>query len=313
MVHPNAIAFLHGNGIGPVIGLGLPEVDVADDDILGPDAENTNLVHHKIIRADKGEVAYILDVEPRVGVGEVSAIVTLEGAAEPDDGGRVGAFLLILGALQEPSLEGLAVIEVQHLAATPLTTGHAGAIAHQGRLVHRSHGRRRETRQLIPLTGNRLGTGIVSGIVSGVVSGIVSGVLSLLGNSELFAVFSAGDGDVGRAVVEPVIGFYRNLEGVFAFAAATCAKLQPGGIGLGGPFLVGGEGNGHRAAGGSHGGIQRPGGNGNLPFHLHRRRGGFGLFLLLALLLPLLRLLAAPQHQHRQRRRQERYVLKVHH
>ena len=142
VVHPNAVAVLHGNGIGPVIGLRLLEVDVADDNVVGADAENANLVHHKGIRADKAEVAHVLDVEPGVGLGEVAAVVTLERAAEPDDGGRVGAFLLVLGALQEPGLKGLAVIEVQHLAATPLTAGHAGALAHQGSLIHSAHGRR---------------------------------------------------------------------------------------------------------------------------------------------------------------------------
>ena len=178
MVHPYALALLHGDSIGTIVRLGLPEVDVPDDDIAGADAENANLVHHKIIRADEREVAHILDIEPGMVAGKVAAVIALESTTEPDGYGRVVAFLFALGPLQEPGLEGLAVIEVQDLGATPLSSGHILAIAAklvQGNLSYRW---RDGTRQFVSLTRDRLGTGILTGILTGIFTRIFTGILS---------------------------------------------------------------------------------------------------------------------------------------
>lgn len=62
MVHPDAVAFLHRNGVCAVVGLGLAEIDVAYDDVGRADAEDADAVHHEAVGADDAEVPYIIRV-----------------------------------------------------------------------------------------------------------------------------------------------------------------------------------------------------------------------------------------------------------
>ena len=51
VIYPDAVTFLHGDGIGAVAGLGLLEVDVADNDVVCAHAEDAYLVHHEAVCA----------------------------------------------------------------------------------------------------------------------------------------------------------------------------------------------------------------------------------------------------------------------
>ena len=130
MVHPHAFALLHRHGVGAVVGLRLPEIDVPDDDVVRADAEDANPVHHEGVGAVEAQVGDVLDVEPGMGLGEIAAVLRSESAAEPDGYGRMVALLLGLGPVQEPGLEGLAVVEMEDVGrGSRVAAGHARGVA----------------------------------------------------------------------------------------------------------------------------------------------------------------------------------------
>ena len=143
VVHPDAVAFLHRNGVCAVVGLGLAEIDVAYDDVGRADAEDADAVHHEAVGADDAEVGDFLDVEPGVRLAEIPSVVRVESAAEPDGDGGAVALLFALRTGQEPGLECSAVVEVEDVgAACSRASGHACAIAAEGVYGHVARRRR---------------------------------------------------------------------------------------------------------------------------------------------------------------------------
>ena len=204
VVHPHVLALLHGHGIRAVVGLRLPEVDVPDDDVARADEEHADPVHHEAVGAVDAQVGDFLDVEPGMGLGEVTAVSRTESTAEPDGYGRMIPLLLLLGAVEQPGLEGLAVVEMEDVVGRRgVTAGHIRRLGIAGHAVERHLAglgriRAHEFCDLARLDG-------LVGILARIAAGRTGGIDELVeaeaaGRIDLHRAFIQVEGKDGRAV-----------------------------------------------------------------------------------------------------------------